>query len=477
MNLLVFTSFHLPPHFVAINMEIIQQNIDAGHNVTVLDCRSSFSGCGFNPYKLKYMCEICKFRESDGLKLIQGNYKRLSIKDIISREDENKADIFLDKIQLIDKDLTFENFDVGESVLSSHISKTREREFNNEDDQKILRELTSNSIITYLSIRRFIHEENIEKVSLFNGRWDYYRAALSAARIENLDVEIFEKFRYGGYYENYGNYLPHDIGNKNDLINRNWDKNGNLEAKIKIADDFFIRKKKGHEVADKSYTKNQIKGKLPVSYDENKKTFVLYNSSDDEFAAVGKIYKNPFFEDQLEGILYLVDYFKEKEDSQLIIRMHPNLSGLTRDYLNPLYDLENKNPNIILIKPEADIDTYGLMDAANVIISFGSTAGVEASYWGKPVVLLGKCFYFDSKIAHVPKSKADIPELLESELQPMDRLAARKFGYYILTGGIKGDYYYSDENKNYFFKGKHLNPLPAWFRLKYGILKFLNVKN
>ena len=477
MNILIFTSFHLPPHFVGINMEVIQQNIDAGHKVTILDCNSSFKECGFNPYKLKYMCEICKYREADGLKLIKGDFERVSISDIISEEDESEAEIFIKGLPAISRDVIFENFDVGESVFSSYISKTREREFKNNVEQQILRKLTYNSIITYLGIKRFVKNAQIDKILLFNGRWDYYRAALSAARIENLEVGIFEKFRSGGYYEKYGNHLPHNIANKNDLINKNWNKTEDLEEKIKVADDFFIRKKKGHEVSDKSYTKSQIKGKLPKSYDENKKTFVLYNSSDDEFAAVGKIYKNPFFEDQLEGILYLVDYFKERKDSQLIIRMHPNLSGLKRDYLTPLYELEDKHSNILLIRPEADIDTYGLMDVANVIISFGSTAGVEASYWGKPVVLLGKCFYFDSDIAHVPNSKADIPQLLESELEPMDRLAARKFGYYILTGGVKGVYYDSDENKNYYFKGKHLNPLPNWFKLKYSTLKFLNVKN
>lgn len=476
MNVLIFSAFHLPPHFTGINMEIIQNNIDEGHNVHIIDCDKSFSECGFNSYGLKYMCEICRFRENKGLDLIEGSFSRFSISKIKNIQDQNIAEKFLNKIDKITKETSFDNFDVGEAVYSSFISKTREREFKSSSEKKILRKLTYNSIVSYLSILRFIDENSIDKIFLFNGRWDYYRAALAAARKKNLKVEIFEKFRAGGFYEKYGNHLPHNISNKNRLIENNWDNNGDYEKRIKIADEFFIKKREGQEVSDKSYTKDQIKGKLPQVSD-NKKTFVLFNSSDDEFAAVGKIYKNPFFEDQLDGILYLVNYFKDRDDSQLIIRMHPNLSGLKRDYLDPLYDLKDKFTNIILIEPESKVDTYSLMDFGDTIISFGSTAGVEASYWGKPVILLGKCFYFNSNIAHVPNSKEDIPRLLEANLEPHDKIFSRKFGYYIMKGGIKGKYYFNTDKKESFFKNTSLNKLPFWFKLYYKFLKKISIKN
>lgn len=476
MNVLIFSTFHLPPHFTGINMEIIQKNIDEGHNVNIIDCNKSFSECGFNTYGLKYMCEICTHREEKGLNLIEGPFSRFSISEIMESEDKIAAEKFLDNTLTITKETSYQNFDVGEAVYSSFISKTREREFKSASERHILNKLTFNSIVTYLGILRFIETNNIEKIFLFNGRWEYYRAALAAARHKNIEVEIFEKFRTGGFYENYGNNLPHNIKNKNKLIENNWDTNINDEERVKIADDFFIKKREGQEVSDKSYTKRQIKGKLP-NVSDNKKTYVLFNSSDDEFAAVGKIYQNPFFEDQLDGILYLVDYFKDKNDSQLIIRMHPNLGGLKRDYLDPLYDLKNQYPNIILIEPESEVDTYSLMDFGDVIISFGSTAGVEASYWGKPVILLGKCFYYYSNIAHVPKSKEDIPRLLESNLPALDKKFSQKFGYYIMRGGIKAKYYYNNEKKESFFKNTSLNKLPFWFKLYYKLLKKIRIEN
>ena len=157
--------------------------------------------------------------------------------------------------------------------------------------------------------------------------------------------------------------------------------------------------------------------------------------------------------------------------------MHPNLTGLVKEYLSPLYAIENKNLNILLIKPEDDIDTYQLMEASDTVISFGSTAGLEAAYWGKPVILLGKCFYFFSNIAYVPKSISEIPSLLEKNLKPLDHLNTLKFGYYFATGGSKTKYYLNNSNGDIFFKKHFLNELPGWFMVYYKALKFFKVKN
>lgn len=477
MKVLFFSTFHQSPHFLGLNLEFIQNNLDLGNEVYMIDCNSSFDKCGFNPYSLKYMCELCKYREHKGLGLLEGNLKKISLSQLFTEQDDIKAQLFINGIDTLTKEHKFENFPVGESVLSSFISKTRDREFSSVDDQIILKDLALNSIKNYLAVQNFIKQKNIEKLFLLNGRWEYYRAALSAAREENIPVVVFENFRSGGYAEIFGNHLPHDILNKKSLIDNHWLTNTNTSEKNEIADQFFRKKRDGQAVSDKSYTMEQTKGKLPEGYDPSKKVYVLYNSSDDEFAAVGKQFDNPFFKDQTEGILYLVDYFKVNIDSQLIIRMHPNLKGMQKDFLMPLYKLKGIYSNIILINPEEDIDTYELMNIADTVISFGSTAGLEASYWGKPVILLGKCFYFYSNVAYVPVDQKDIVRLLDTNLLPLDNMESRKFGYYLLTGGTKTKYYFNSPEKKIYFKNNLLNKLPSYLIFKYKFLKFLKWKN
>ncbi len=476
MNVLIFSTFHLPPLFLGLNLEFIQRNIDQGKTVYLIDCDGSFSECGFNTYKLKYMCEICKYRENNGLKLINGDVKRISLDNIISDQDRESARDFLGNINTIKKDLILKDFEVGEAVYSSFISKTRDSEFVAESDQAILKRLAFNSILVYESIKRFINEYNIDELALLNGRWDYYRAALTAGREKKLKIEVFENYRPGGYMELFGDKLPHDIKNKNKIIEEFWESAENIVERAKSADSFFHNKRSGGFTISKSFTENQLKGKLPATFDKNKKTFVLFNSSDDEFAAVGKEYDNPYFKNQTEGILFIVEYFKNEPDSQLIIRMHPNLRGLKRSYLDPIYNLENLYPNIHLVKPEGDIDTYKLVDEAEKVFAFNSTIGLEASFWGKPVILLGKSVYVNN-VAYIPKDKKDILDLIESNLPPLNKDNARKYGYYFTKGGIKAQYYNNQQNGEIFFNKVSLTHLPAWFKLYYKTLKFFNFKN
>ena len=476
MRVLIFSTFNLPPLFVGLNLEFIQRNLDEGNEVFLVNCDISFKECGFNPYKLKYMCEICQFREKKGLELLDGKINKISLKSIFSKNDIESATSFLKNNEIIEKNLTYFNFHVGQAVHSSYISKTREREFGSYADQEILKKLACNSIIIYECLIRYISEKKIEKLFLFNGRWDYYRAALSAARTSNIEVEVFENFRPGGYIEMFGNSLPHNIKKKNNLVDQLWRESINEQEKIKMADKFFIDRRGGRMTIGKIYTKSQTQGKLPAGFQQDKKTFVLFNSSDDEFAAIGDEFKNPYFRDQTEGILFIVDYFKEKKDSQLIIRMHPNLKGLKRDFLDPVYQIDSQFSNIHLVKPEDDIGSYGLVDVADVVLSFGSTIGLEASYWGKPVILLGKGF-FSSDVAYIPIDKEDIIYLLKSDLVPHEKNNARKYGYYFTQGGIKTKYYENRENGEIFFKEKPLFKLPLWFKWYYRTFKLFSIKN
>jgi hypothetical protein len=117
------------------------------------------------------------------------------------------------------------------------------------------------------------------------------------------------------------------------------------------------------------------------------------------------------------------------------------------------------------------------MDIADTVISFGSTAGLEASYWGKPVILLGKCFYFYAEVSYIPNSRNEIALLLETDLKPIDSLNTKKFAYYFETGGSKSKYYLNKSNGNIYFKNHLLNKLPYWFKIYYKALKYFNVKN
>lgn len=476
-KIVIFSPFNFAPSFLGLNLEFLQQEIDKGNAVYYITCDKSFTSCGFNPFELKYMCEICVKRFHQNKKYVSGSFKTIRFNDILEDSDVDYATRHLDTIPEIKKSDVIENFEVGESVYSSFISKTREKSFSSPAEMKILRKLAYQSLMVYSSLKRFMDEHRITKMVLFNGRWDYYRAALSAARAKNLQIQVIENLRAGGYYEEFGNALPHSIKIKNELIENHWNAEANLGAKQQMARDFFTRKRQGAAVMGKSFTRDQKRGHLPSFIDPAKKLVIIYNSSDYEYEAVGKEYSNPFFPDQSSSILFVAELISKRPDFQLVVRMHPNLKGLQRGFLMPIYNLAGKFPNVFVISPGDEVDSYALMDKAFKVITYVSFMGIESSYWGKPVILLGKSVYSDADVAYFPESVDQISDLLFKPLAPKPMINAEKYAYYYLCGGLKAEHYSSDSSNRHYFKQKSLVLFSPLFKAYYKMLKALKIKN
>ncbi|EYA48107.1 capsule polysaccharide biosynthesis family protein [Bacteroides fragilis str. 3719 T6] len=96
-----------------------------------------------------------------------------------------------------------------------------------------------------------------------------------------------------------------------------------------------------------------------------------------------------------------------------------------------LYTLPYSYKNVTIISPVDIIDSYALMNAGDKIVVFTSSMGVEASYWGKPVILLGNTFYYDLDICYKPSNKKEIYSLIVSQLEPKSNLDSIKYAYYL----------------------------------------------
>lgn len=483
MRKVIFSSFNFAPSFVAPAMSLVQWSIDAGDEVHYVTCLKSFSSCGFNSFSYRYMCDLCVHRYKVTSRLVDGNFHLHKLSSMFLPEDFKKARKFVTESGEINKQLWYGMFDVGESVLSSYISKTRDRDLEIRENLAILPELAEQSIVVFEAVRRFLVDHSIEEVLLFNGRWDYYRAVFRAANELGIPCNVFENFRQGGYIELYGNAFPHIILNKQKKYDLYWSREDvSIKEKKEVAQEYFTKKRHGIVVTGKAFTRDQVRSCIPEEIDRDKKMLVLFNSSDDEFAAVaGDEYKNPLFADQVEGIQFVVDLVTiHLPEYNLVIRMHPNLKGVGFQYVQPIYDLKGKYRNVFVIEPDSKVDSYALMDAADKVITFGSSIGVEANYWRKPVILLGKPFYFYSDLAYVPKDRSEILALLGADsLEPKPIENSEKIGYYTMRGGVKAPHYhYTVSNgRTHYFKDVRLDRISFLRRVYYKIMKALKVKN
>jgi len=440
-------------------LEELQRLINEYPNAEIyyLTCSNTFNSCYFNPNGKPEICYLCKKGKTNSLQLIEGKFQHLKIDDLLEENDFYSAKDFVGTITKVDFELQYENFRVGESALSTYISKTRDRDLEFVENS-FTQELILNGVAMFIALKRFCTEYSFDVIYNFNGRHIYNRAVMDVALAINKPLYNVEAPRIGGAVERFRNVLPHTIEYKQKLVEEAWnDKLLSTKDKINIASEYFKKRRSGTRVNAMSFTEKQDKNSLPKGVDYEKSITVLYTSSDDEFVAIGKEWLNPYFSDQNEGIFYVSKLFGEKFSEQtLIIRVHPNFAGVDFDYAKKINLLKNKYKNVHIVEPESKVDSYALMDIAEKIITFGSSITAEATYWEKPVIMLGRSFFSGMQIAHEPDKIEDLELLIKNALPAKNNLGSLKFGYYVINGGIKAKYYTSDNRGNTYFKDKKL---------------------
>lgn len=113
-------------------------------------------------------------------------------------------------------------------------------------------------------------------------------------------------------------------------------------------------------------------------------------------AVIGKEVAYPSIQEWLDSS---IDYFAERPDDELVIRVHPaevRLAGKpTRE---PLFEYlagraESLPENVKVIGPADPTSSYPLMAGSDAVCVFTSTTGLEAALLGRPVIVAGTTHY------------------------------------------------------------------------------------
>lgn len=103
------------------------------------------------------------------------------------------------------------------------------------------------------------------------------------------------------------------------------------------------------------------------------------------------------FPNQMEWIISTVEYFKTRDDIQLLIRIHPSEHDSwikSRQFVKD--ELKNHFPsmpeNVFIIHSDSKINTYQAMQNCNAILIYGTTAGLEMTCMKLPVIAAGEAW-------------------------------------------------------------------------------------
>ncbi len=465
MNIAIFNSHTLLASHYETELEIIIDHQEKGDNIVQLVCNKELPACDTNPYFHPEACERCVSKRKMGYKILK---KNIEIKSFFHLTDSDKKRIAelpkaYKNIKEL-KNLTIDNFDIGFAVSSSIISILKD------PDPKLEANLIERYLISslgvYFSMINYLKNNKTDIVYVFNGRLAHTKAVLRACNLIGIKCLLHERGNSQNFYSVFENIGIHDADYIQRLIKEAWEKADSIE-RVSISEKWFKTRIGGKMENWFSFLEHQ-EYKLPENWDENKINILICNSSENEFAAAGDKWKNPFYENQTDGIIKIINDGAALPNVHFYLRIHPNLGKVDNENVRALHNLTFEN--LTVIPAASNISTYYLVNHASKTITFGSTIGIEATFMGKPSILAGKSYYFDLDGAYVPRDHQHIMQLISEDLPPKSKEVALMFGYFFGTFGVRFKHYVPEDFASGTILGTRLAPKLG---LKYNLIKLL----
>jgi len=310
--------------------------------------------------------------------------------------------------------LTYDGSGMGRSILQVHPDfNTPIRDTHVWPRRWIARAMKSYAW-AYDQALALIRERKLGTVVVYNGRFTHDRAVAAAAERAGARVLYYDT---GGYDTDFDltEATTHDWEHLQHRMFRMW--NGwDSPERDEIGATWFANRQSHSDENLKVFVESQTLGHM-AELPDARELIVFFSSSGDEIAELDLDW-GLYMESQENALLQLADACRARPGCALVVRTHPHMR------LKPPADLEDWTAAVDHAKPDlhidpfSPVDSYALMRKANVVFSYGSTAGIESAFIGKPVAVMGPSAY-DLLGCALPVSSAEgIAAALETPPTP-----------------------------------------------------------
>lgn len=423
------------------DLELAERHLDAGDRVTMMVCHGNLLACDPNPTHDLGRCVRCIGRHRTGIARLSGG---VQVEPFIQLTDQNRRELreLKTEWQTIKEmnDFTVDNFDAGWAAQSSLASQFMRPDYDVRDQRDQIRRTILSSVAAFRSVQNYLSRVHVDRLYVFNGRYATLRAVMRAAESKGIPYFVHERGSSFEKFSLFENHPPYDIEFFQDEIRRAWDR-ASPDLRDLIGASFFADRVAGIQNEWFSFSKMQQLGKLPETWKEGARNIVVYVSSSDELDCVREMVQGKtIYDNQYEGINKIIASASEHPDLNLFVRAHPRSATMPEVGMQRL--LEMRRPNLTVIRAASPISTYAMMRKATRVVSFGSTTGLEATYWGTPSIL-GYRSYFDKLGSiHIPKSHDEMMNMIvRDELPAADKHGALMYGHFMKTFGTPFRYH------------------------------------
>jgi hypothetical protein len=332
--------------------------------------------------------------------------------------------------------LKWRGINIGRGIYSSLISRYRSTNLNLNFHRKEIEKNTANSILFSKWIINLIEKNQIDRIVTFSGRFNLSIITDEVAKKNSIPLYYHEALRNNDKYY-YSDKKIHSFEDQMTLMNSFWNESKyDLNYKIHAADKFYVNcrvAKVGRNGLNRSFTKDQKKNYFPKK--KKNKRVVFYGNSEDEYA-IFDMSKDSSFEwsSQVEAIKSLNIALKNYNDVELIIRVHPN------DMETRWHKLEG---DFQIIDANSKVDSYALLDSADIVVTYRTSIGIEASYWKRPSVLMANSEFSSLTKFNLVKNSYELDALINKYINGSNEkieeiwMQAVKVGYFRQEFGYK----------------------------------------
>ena len=434
------------PHFET-DLELAKKELDSGNEVLMVGCPGNLPLLCESRAKDPLACLECNSKRRSGIKMVPGlqyyspELKAVSVK-IPTFESSDHVKAF-----------SYKGVDLGSAALSSYISWHREPSLPVSILQGELTRAIAAGASLIDTLEQILDSEDISRAYLFNGRILFYRPLLRLLQNRGIPFHVHERAGSMQRYSLTPNTFPHDLGVRKKMYVEMTSRMGAADAEQGAR--WFEARRAGAPQAWPSFIKGQMKGALPPEC-HGRRIISIFVSSQDEFESVPG-WENVIYKNQNEGIQRILEdipaYFL------VVIRVHPNLKGLQNSQTIPLNRF-GAHPKCLLVRAEEPIDSYALMEASEKVVTFGSTVGIEATFWGATSILAGgRSLYEDLNVTYNPQTHEELIQLLTAELKPKPRENTLAYGLMELNWGVPYKWFKADGFFSGFFMGARIKSL------------------
>jgi hypothetical protein len=299
---------------------------------------------------------------------------------------------------------------VATALQVEHVSQTEESEF-----QLLLDELQESTATAFVNAKRWIRENELECVFVFNGRFDLTRAVVEACISESVRFVSVERSWFGAGLQLLPNENCLGLRNFHDMC-RNWAKLPLTREQAAKASQLITRRLSRTSVGEwKQYN-------IDTNASYNRKTikYLFLPSSQHEW--IGHQDRSFEWSHPVDGIEYLFERL-EVPMSDLVVRAHPGWAMKIKRYgknrAADFYRAWAAKVGAEYLEPDCNIDTHELIKISDIVLVNGSSASMEAAWLGKPLFSFVPAAFTSSGISKNLFTRADVDSLSDSVIQAL----------------------------------------------------------